>query len=130
MNSEHCAACGAALSAIGACLNCEWRPAAQRSVAWTEPVRNVTYSRTRSSQVSYGLFGRVAWTCLTVGIAALIYWFDGPFFGLPILAIYSCTLLPRALRDIWRRERHVTVDALQPAMHANGEHRDATRHRA
>lgn len=64
------------------------------------PLRTWRHSRTRTSEVTFGLFGRVVITVLVLVLTFCAFRFS------PVLGIGSAVVaLPWALRDTWRRVR-------------------------
>jgi len=80
-----------------------WRP----DVRHTEPRPAMIHSRIRGGVLSFSLPTKIALTFTVVLGVPLIAWqvANGLAFG-PI-AIWSITVTPRVLRDLWRRTRIV-----------------------
>jgi hypothetical protein len=59
-------------------------------------------TRWQSSVVTFGPLGRIAWT---LGVLGVLVWFAvyaGPF-GIVGIVVWVGWVVPRALKDIWRR---------------------------
>ena len=59
--------------------------------------------------MTFGPVGRVVATTMLFAVAAWFLFFGG-LFGIAGLVVWCGTIMPRALRDLWRRAPEVATD--------------------